>query len=86
MCFLSVLCTPLDNLDSADINIARRASSLAIKAITAQLLQTLRYPVLGNKNVSKFMHVSRNMPIRDTTIRYVRIFKWYYSFNKNDKT
>ncbi|ENN70755.1 hypothetical protein YQE_12544, partial [Dendroctonus ponderosae] len=69
MCMLSVLCTPLDNVDLTDINIARRASTLAMKAITDQLLQTLRYPVLGNKNVSKLIHVSRNRQFPDTTIR-----------------
>lgn len=68
MCLLSVLCTPLDNVDLTD-NSARRASTLAMKAITDQLLQTLRYPVLGNKNVSKIIHVSRNVQARDTTIR-----------------
>ncbi|XP_066154208.1 huntingtin [Euwallacea fornicatus] len=63
MCFLSVLCTPMDNLALTDMGLALRASSLAIKAITAQLLQTLRFPVLGNKSTSDMIHVPRNTPI-----------------------
>uniref|UniRef100_A0AAR5QD03 Huntingtin n=1 Tax=Dendroctonus ponderosae TaxID=77166 RepID=A0AAR5QD03_DENPD len=79
MCMLSVLCTPLDNVDLTDINIARRASTLAMKAITDQLLQTLRYPVLGNKNVSKLIHVSRNRQFPDTTIsmKKLRVIQYH---------
>ncbi|XP_030750206.1 huntingtin isoform X2 [Sitophilus oryzae] len=68
MSFLSVLWTPLDSVDSVDMSNTLHASSLAIKAITVLLLQTMSYPVLGNKNVSEILHVSRNSRIPDTTI------------------
>jgi hypothetical protein len=48
------------------------ASSLAVKAITALLVQTLYLPVPGHTNVSKLIHVSRYPPIKNCTLRYVR--------------
>ncbi|CAH1155948.1 unnamed protein product [Phaedon cochleariae] len=63
MCLLSVLCVPLDDLDVLDFNDLVHASSLAIKAITALLLETLSCPIPGNPNVSDLRHISRNFPI-----------------------
>ncbi|XP_076265784.1 huntingtin isoform X2 [Rhynchophorus ferrugineus] len=73
MCFLSVLCSNLDSPDSADINSVLQASSLSIKAFTALLMQTLRYPVLGNNNISEMIHVSRNVPIQGAALSVTKL-------------
>ncbi|XP_050315238.1 huntingtin-like [Anthonomus grandis grandis] len=87
MCFLSVLCSPLDSNDLDTADLARRASTLAIKAITAQLLQSFRYPVLGNKNVSKIMHVSRNTPMSETSIsmRKLKLIQNHIEYKYNEE-
>ncbi|KAJ8928269.1 hypothetical protein NQ314_019220 [Rhamnusium bicolor] len=75
MCLLSVLCSPLENLDSIEINDVVHASSLAIKAITALLLQTLSHPTAGHPNISNLIHVSRNLPINDDNISIRKLKK-----------
>lgn len=70
MCLLSVLCAPNEDIDQAMMNEIVHASSLAIKAITSLLLQTLYFPVLGNCNVSELVHVGRDSPIDESKLRY----------------
>lgn len=69
MCLLSVLCAPIEDNDPAVLTEIIQASSLAVKAITSLLLQTLYLPVLGNCNVSELMHVGRDLPMDETKIR-----------------
>lgn len=70
MCLLSVLCnSPSEDDDPSEINDIIYASSLAVKAITMLLLQTLYHPIPGNTNVSEIMHVSRDSPIPETSLR-----------------
>nr|XP_023020492.1 huntingtin [Leptinotarsa decemlineata] len=68
MCLLSVLCIPLDNLDPLEMNETSHASSLAIKAITALLLETLTSSMAGNPNISKLIHISRNLPLDNGSV------------------
>ncbi|XP_018571399.1 huntingtin [Anoplophora glabripennis] len=75
MCLLSVLCAPLDNLDALEINDMLHSSSLAIKGITALLLETLKYPSAGHPNISNLIHISRNLPINEETIGMKKLRK-----------
>ncbi|KAJ8968862.1 hypothetical protein NQ317_016785 [Molorchus minor] len=75
MCLLSVLCSPLDNLDPVEVNDAIHGSSLAIKAITSLLSQTLMCPTAGHPNVSKLLHVSRDLTISDDSISIRKLRK-----------
>lgn len=68
MCLLSVLCAPTDNLEPLELNDVLYASSLAMKSITTLLLETLTDPVVGDPNISKLMHISRNSPIEDSSV------------------
>ncbi|CAH0556043.1 unnamed protein product [Brassicogethes aeneus] len=67
MCLLSV-CNPIENCDSEEISDIVHGTSLAIKAITSLLLNTLQYPNPSNAFESKMIHVSRNMKISDEEI------------------
>lgn len=67
MNLLTVCCVPTE--DALDINVATQTISLTVQAITALLMKTLYYPVPGNNNVSKWIHVSRNAPIFERNIR-----------------
>ncbi|XP_060528068.1 huntingtin [Cylas formicarius] len=66
MCFLSVLCCPIDNRESDEFANSIYVSSQAVRAITVLLLQTLRIPVLGNESMSMLLHASRNKVIRES--------------------
>ncbi|KAJ8959892.1 hypothetical protein NQ318_011628 [Aromia moschata] len=60
---------PLDDLDPVELNAVVHGSSLAIKAITTLLLQTLSYPTPGYPKVSKLIHVSRDLPVNEDSVR-----------------
>lgn len=67
MCLLSVLSpTPGDYSSSEDIT---HATSLAIQAITALLIETLSEPIPGNKNLSQLIHVPRDLQIIENSAR-----------------
>ncbi|RZC38340.1 huntingtin-like [Asbolus verrucosus] len=65
MCLLSVLCNNSEEKDSAIVQEVVHASTLAVKAITALLVQTLYFPVAGDRNMSKLIHVSRYSAMLD---------------------
>ncbi|CAG9862370.1 unnamed protein product [Phyllotreta striolata] len=75
MCLLSVLCATRDDLDSFELNDILYASSLAMKSITTLLLETLTYPDVGDPNVSRLMHISRNNPIDEMSISVQKLKK-----------
>ncbi|XP_063922689.1 huntingtin isoform X2 [Zophobas morio] len=68
MCLLSVLCNNFDDKDALMLQYVIHASSLAVKAITALLVQTLYFPVPGQTNVSQLIHVSRSEPATPASI------------------
>ncbi|XP_056637539.1 huntingtin [Diorhabda sublineata] len=68
MCLLSVLCAPTNELEPLELNDSLHASSLAVKSITALLLQTLTLPTVGDSNISKIIHISRNSDIDGSDI------------------
>lgn len=68
MCLLSVLCAPTHELEPIELNDVLHASTLAIKSITALLLQTLTLPTVGDSNISKMIHISRNSGINESNI------------------
>lgn len=69
MCFLSVLCNTTDDQDTTIIQDIIYASSLAVKAITALLVQTMYYPVPGHTNTSTLVHVPRFLDIQHSSMR-----------------
>lgn len=69
MCLLSVLCNTTDDQDTAMVQDIIHASSLAVKAITALLVQTMYYPLPGYKNVSTLIHVPRFLNTQHSNIR-----------------
>lgn len=81
MCLLSVLCNSpaANNKDLAEFNDLVNASTLAVKAITSLVMQTLTEPVPGNMNVAKLIHVSRDLPILNQSTRL--LFNIFILFN-----
>jgi huntingtin len=75
MCLLSVLCNNFEDKDAVVVQDVVHASSLAVKAITALLVQTLYLPVPGHTNVSKLIHVSRYPPIKNCTLSIEKLRK-----------
>ncbi|KDR16213.1 huntingtin [Zootermopsis nevadensis] len=60
MAFLSVLSSnPVENCAPEEVAIMVHASSLAVQAITALLVQTLMLPIPGNPNASQLVHQPR---------------------------
>lgn len=70
MSLLSVLnTTPDDNLDQEEINNITHTMSLAVRAITSLLIQTLYIPIAGNRNLCKLLHVPRDRYIETSSSR-----------------
>lgn len=68
MCLLGVLSSnPTEDSIPEEINAITHVTSLAVQAITSLLLQTLCTPILGDKNVSKLLHVSRDLQIDNSS-------------------
>lgn len=60
MAFLSVLSSnPMENCAPEEVSIMVHASSLAVQAITALLVQTLMLPIPGNPSASQLVHQPR---------------------------
>uniref|UniRef100_A0A1Y1K0T3 Huntingtin n=1 Tax=Photinus pyralis TaxID=7054 RepID=A0A1Y1K0T3_PHOPY len=64
MCLLSVLNTnAMVDTVLEDANTIIHVTSLSITAITTLLLQAVSTPVIGDINISEFVHISRDVPI-----------------------
>ncbi|XP_008191527.2 huntingtin [Tribolium castaneum] len=75
MSLLSVLCNNFEDKDSLVVQDVVHASSLAVKAITALLVQTLYFPTPGNTNLSQLIHVSRYPNTPKSTISNEKLRK-----------
>lgn len=71
MSLLSVLsATPDDKLDQDELNNVIHTMGLAVRAITALLIQTLYIPVAGDRNLSGLLHIPRDNYIEASSARY----------------